>query len=565
MAHLASWLREADRTWLRSGGPTAHALRNVREHHNISLALLTIQERIGTLSGAWRAAATAALGTSTTPFDTAAEEVAREIDFAASSGLNIAPGGHGFRRLRAGVATEDECALLRAAMTAAMVSAFRRGGQTTLSVVPSLAERLSAAGVPSSYELLLQILERVRVLAEADDDEAASLLRQPACPVCGKRIHGRSPESSTSDGSMPTPGEAAAAAAPSPRLYHRGALLVRLMPPTAAEAAAPACWQLAAEQPYWDPHVDAHNVAEYDVSAVLYLASQGEHFSDGSFAFHDEDADCITRPASGSLLTFSSGAENPHSAGRVSTGVRFALAMWFTRERAHAIPLPPSLPWEQHAQLAALPLWAADRSIESAAHCCLASNDPLYEALAAAQARGLPLSRALAHELSAHAAGGDALDGGESVAHSGTPAAWLERAEAAAAATDAMTDAADEAAASALALAILAPSSPIPEPPGSSVLPTVAGDGHSLVNEDTILAKQLLALRAAVRARVTAHDQITAAREASAGAATVAVNSRCTGSSTGASCTPHNAMTDATTAPQRIALPRDDAAFDVFG
>ena len=39
---------------------------------------------------------------------------------------------------------------------------------------------------------------------------------------------------------------------------------------------------LPAEQDYWEPHVDQLNVAAYDVSAVLYLATQGSHFEGGS-------------------------------------------------------------------------------------------------------------------------------------------------------------------------------------------------------------------------------------------------------------------------------------------
>ena len=45
-------------------------------------------------------------------------------------------------------------------------------------------------------------------------------------------------------------------------------------------------------------------------------------------------------PRSGSLLLFSSGAENPHSVARVTRGARFALAAWFTHDARHRADLP---------------------------------------------------------------------------------------------------------------------------------------------------------------------------------------------------------------------------------
>jgi hypothetical protein len=98
-----------------------------------------------------------------------------------------------------------------------------------------------------------------------------------------------------------------------------------MMPTEEADGRAPACWALRAEQAYWDPHVDSHNVASYHVSAVLYLASQRQpcdaeeeeevqapqqqqqpphtydrgDFSGGSFAFHDADGDVTHSPVAG--------------------------------------------------------------------------------------------------------------------------------------------------------------------------------------------------------------------------------------------------------------------------
>jgi hypothetical protein len=55
-------------------------------------------------------------------------------------------------------------------------------------------------------------------------------------------------------------------------------------------------------------------------------------FRGGAFSFHDGEADVVLYPEAGSLLTFSSGAENPHSVSRVEAGCRFALVAWFTQE-----------------------------------------------------------------------------------------------------------------------------------------------------------------------------------------------------------------------------------------
>ena len=225
----------------------------------------------------------------------------------------------------------------------------------------------------------------------------------------------RQPKAAVDESDAPLPGGS---------LHHRGALLVRLLPPEAADVAAPACFALPAEQDYWDPHVDQQNVASYDVSAVLYLSSQmsavdadaagdadaaaaaavdantaDASFTGGDFRFHDGDAygdsykegDVAVAPEAGTLLTFTSGVENPHSAGRVATGARFALAMWFTRDKGQATTLVPPAPLGGTPPPPPLALWATDRAIASAAACGLASNDSLRESLAEAEATGRPL------------------------------------------------------------------------------------------------------------------------------------------------------------------------------
>ena len=61
------------------------------------------------------------------------------------------------------------------------------------------------------------------------------------------------------------------------------------------------------------PHCDRANRDSYDVSALLYLSTAGEHFSGGGeFAFNDDDRDRLVEPREGRVLVFSSGFENLH-------------------------------------------------------------------------------------------------------------------------------------------------------------------------------------------------------------------------------------------------------------
>ena len=413
-------------------------------------------------------------------------------------------GSHGFRRLRSNFASVDSCAMLRAAMTLAMVGGFRRGGQTTLSVVPPLVERLHAAtGSDEAYATLYALLERVRAAA-AEDDEAARLLHESnrRCPVCGLDPQPSAAQAPVEPEAADN-GQSSKRPRPPLHLHHRGALLVRLLPPESADALAPACFALPAAQDYWDAHVDQHNVASYDVSGVLYLASQGEHFTGGSFRFHDTAGDCVVEPNAGHLLTFSSGSENPHSAGRVASGSRFALACWFTRDATQAVelpPPPPSSPLSSPEQPSALlppassldpqrtpppppplPLWSSDRAIASAAQCCLASNDPLHEALLVAESRGRPLAKTLHDE--------------EPGAESHGPAAWLSRVSelqpaASGNCTDARVD--DEA--------------------GEVVEAPAEGDAAL----QPLQQQRIAALRAAVTARESAYHQALQVRAATA-------------------------------------------------
>ena len=83
------------------------------------------------------------------------------------------------------------------------------------------------------------------------------------------------------------------------------------------------------------PHVDKANVAEYDISALLYLSTAGVEHKGGLFAFHDSDADRVVVPRAGRLLLFSSGWCNLHRVRPVPSGNRSVLALWYRREPLH--------------------------------------------------------------------------------------------------------------------------------------------------------------------------------------------------------------------------------------
>ena len=85
---------------------------------------------------------------------------------------------------------------------------------------------------------------------------------------------------------------------------------------------------------YWSPHVDKANVPEYDVSAVLYLSDgDGVDFAGGALHFMDASGGWKTvTPRRNRLVVFSSGEENVHAVGVVTSGERTTLNLWLTRD-----------------------------------------------------------------------------------------------------------------------------------------------------------------------------------------------------------------------------------------
>lgn len=120
-----------------------------------------------------------------------------------------------------------------------------------------MRERLLGCGDDNVYALLLGLVDGAR-RAAMDDLRLAGGARCPTCGMLSTDSPGAGPAEET--------------------LYYRGALLVRLSAPEDAEAVGNVAWGFEAYQPYWSPHIDQHNVREYDASALLYLSTCGDDF-----------------------------------------------------------------------------------------------------------------------------------------------------------------------------------------------------------------------------------------------------------------------------------------------
>ena len=109
---------------------------------------------------------------------------------------------------------------------------------------------------------------------------------------------------------------------------------------------------------YWWPHSDKENTPHYDYSGLLYLSDYGIDFTGGLFSFlspknETKDVDeirsmlengptsgkgvkdlwreeLIVEPAAGRFVAFTSGLDSIHRVGKVKSGERYVLSMWFT-------------------------------------------------------------------------------------------------------------------------------------------------------------------------------------------------------------------------------------------
>ena len=127
-----------------------------------------------------------------------------------------------------------------------------------------------------------------------------------------------------------------------PTLRPAGALFTHIVP---GETSVTSVTSVTPSTPidthgYWSPHVDKANVPEYDVSAVLYLSDgDGVDFAGGELNFMDAKGGWKTvTPRRNRLVVFSSGEENVHAVGVVSSGERTTLNLWLTRDPRVAAP-----------------------------------------------------------------------------------------------------------------------------------------------------------------------------------------------------------------------------------
>ena len=79
------------------------------------------------------------------------------------------------------------------------------------------------------------------------------------------------------------------------------------------------------------PHIDdVDHLAHRDYSSIIYL---NDDYEGGYTIFPNQNYDSI--PKAGKLIVFPSGRSHPHGVTEVTSGVRYTMAMWFTKQRQH--------------------------------------------------------------------------------------------------------------------------------------------------------------------------------------------------------------------------------------
>lgn len=63
---------------------------------------------------------------------------------------------------------------------------------------------------------------------------------------------------------------------------------------------------------------------------MLYLNTQGEDFTGGTFSFQSGPPPLLISPAAGTLLVYTADEGNVHRVEEVTAGQRLTLTMWFT-------------------------------------------------------------------------------------------------------------------------------------------------------------------------------------------------------------------------------------------
>lgn len=110
-------------------------------------------------------------------------------------------------------------------------------------------------------------------------------------------------------------------------LYHtQPTFIARLLPQQQGQGQQPH----HVHDEYWHEHCDKNNTEHYDYSALVHLTDYGVNFTGGEFAFTAGPPTDDVLPEAGMLVTFASGAENPHRVNKVVSGKRLAWSTWWT-------------------------------------------------------------------------------------------------------------------------------------------------------------------------------------------------------------------------------------------
>eukprot|EP00878_Enallax_costatus_P047130 GHUV01057534.1.p1 GENE.GHUV01057534.1~~GHUV01057534.1.p1 ORF type:complete len:186 (+),score=50.88 GHUV01057534.1:180-737(+) len=84
----------------------------------------------------------------------------------------------------------------------------------------------------------------------------------------------------------------------------------------------------------WHHDDNREYLSQRHFSAVLYLNTQGQDFTGGTFSFQSGPPPLHILPAAGTLLVYTADDRNVHRVEEVTAGERLTLTMWFTLDEA---------------------------------------------------------------------------------------------------------------------------------------------------------------------------------------------------------------------------------------
>ena len=80
---------------------------------------------------------------------------------------------------------------------------------------------------------------------------------------------------------------------------------------------------------------------------MLYLNTQGQDFSGGTFSFQSGSPPLHISPAAGMLLVYTADDRNVHGVEEVASGERLTFTMWFTLDEAFQEDKKVSVPHDR--------------------------------------------------------------------------------------------------------------------------------------------------------------------------------------------------------------------------